>query len=171
MIPTSTLRYGWQAGQNERGTADIIWSCFSTIFLCLWSMLHLNLPASTDGYWTVLARKARWLALGVLAPKLHTVFACGQWSSAKRSVAKIRQLGFMNEHRSLSHGFFADSGGIMLQWEELESFSITANKVAWLIRGGFIDMPNIKLKDLRDKSKANFCTKALASVQTAWLLV
>jgi len=67
--------------------------------------------------------------------------------------------------------FFADSGGIVLQWETAKTFPITAKQVAWLQRGGHIDLPNIFVRDLKDKSKADVCTKALASVQTAWLLV
>lgn len=134
-------------------------------------MLHLNLPAPKDGYWKIFWRKTRWLVLGVLAPEVPMLFACGQWSSAKRSVKEMKELGFSAEQWSLSHAFFADSGGIVLQWDAAEAFPITAKQVAWLIRGGHIDLPNIPLRDLKDKSKADACTKALASIQTAWLLV
>ncbi|KAK5948824.1 hypothetical protein OHC33_010075 [Knufia fluminis] len=171
MSNSSQLTSGWQGGSNQRGTADIIWSCFSTIFLCLWSMLHLNLPAPTDEYWTIFRRKARWLLLGVLAPEVPMLMACGQWSSAKRSVKEMQELGLTTEQWSMSHAFFADSGGIILKWDNEEVFPITAKQVAWLVRGGHIDVPNIPLKELRDKSKADMCTKALASIQTGWLLV
>lgn len=171
MNTSSDFAYGWQSGPNERGTADIIWSCFSTIFLCLWSMLHLNLPAPTDGYWTIFWRKARWLALGILAPEVPMLFACGQWSSAKRSVAEMERLGCTLERWSLSHGFFADSGGILLQWSQDERFPVTAKQVAHLVRQGLIDVPDVPLKELQDKSKADMCTKALAAFQTAWLIL
>jgi len=86
----------WVVQPNQRGTIDIIWSCVTTLAICCWVMLHLNLPARTDSQWTLFVRKARWLVLALLAPELVMLFACGQWASAKRSVqryARIRPIG------------------------------------------------------------------------------
>ena len=43
---TSTARQGWTSSPNGRGTVDIIWQCSSTIFLCCWTVLCLNVPSS-----------------------------------------------------------------------------------------------------------------------------
>lgn len=95
--PSDSILEGWRSSPRERGTIDIIWSCISTVFLCLWSMLHLNVPGPHDTFSTIFWRKSRWLLLGILAPEVPMMFACGQWSSAKRSVQKMRELGFTDE--------------------------------------------------------------------------
>lgn len=107
-------RRGWVDQPNQRGTMDIVWSCLSTLFICLWTMLHLNLPAPDDGRWAILWRKARWLLLGVLAPELPMLFAFAQWASAKRSVVDMHNLGFTETEWTLVHAFYADSGGYVL---------------------------------------------------------
>lgn len=91
---------------------DIVWSCLSTLFICLWTMLHLNLPAPDDGRWAILWRKARWLLLGVLAPELPMLFAFAQWASAKRSVVDMHNLGFTETEWTLVHAFDMPTVGV-----------------------------------------------------------
>ena len=167
----SSFSHGWHSAPNERGTIDIIWSCVSTVFLCLWSMLHLNVPAPSDGFWTIFWRKARWLLLGVLAPEVPMLMACGQWSSAKRSVQQMRDLGFNDDQWTMSHAFFADSGGIVLQLQDDEPFPISAKQLAWLLRQRHAALPAMTERDIKDKSKGDKCTKALAVLQTAWFMI
>ena len=151
---------------------DIIWSCFSTVFLCLWCMLHLNLPAPTDKFGTIFWRKSRWLLLGVLAPEVPMLIACGQWSSAKRSVQQMHQLGFNETQWTMSHAFFADGGGIVLHLPNDDGpYPISAKQLGWLIQQRYTDIPPITEKDVRDKSKADMCTKAFAVLQTGWFMI
>ncbi|KAF2807424.1 uncharacterized protein BDZ99DRAFT_510297 [Mytilinidion resinicola] len=165
-----TTRRGWVSSPNERGTMDIIWSCVSTLFICLWSMLHLNVPSKKDSFWTIVWRKARWLLLGILAPEVPMLFACGQWASAKRSVNDMRKLGFSDAEWSLEHAWYADSGGFELQPLEGEPLPITARQVWYLLENGFISLPSISKKEIWDKSNADKVTKFLAYFQTAWLV-
>lgn len=167
----SPLTNGWQPSPNERGTIDIIWSCALTTVLCLWAMLHLNLPAPTDSSWTIFLRKARWALLGVLAPEVPMLISCGQWSSARRSVQQMHAMGFDQTQWSLTHAFFADSGGIVLQLQNGDMTPLSAKQLAWLIEQGYTSLPEIKEKDICDKSKADMCTKALALGQTTWFLI
>lgn len=167
----SSLIYGWQPSPNQRGTMEIIWSCVFTIFLCLWAMLHLNLPAPTDGFWMIFWRKARWLLLGVLAPEVLMLIACGQWCSAHRSVRQMRAMGFDQTQWSLTHAFFADSGGIVLQLQDGHLAPLSAKQLAWWIEQRYTRLPEIKEKDISDKSKADMSTKALAFCQTTWFLI
>lgn len=134
-------------------------------------MLHLNLPAPTDSSWTIILRKARWALLGVLAPEVPMLISCGQWSSARRSVRQMRAMGFDQTQWSLTHAFFADSGGIVLQLQNGEMTPLSAKQLAWLIEQGYTALPEIKEKDISDKSKGDMCTKALAFCQTTWFLI
>ena len=117
VVPLNTgdgARRGWVDQPTERGTTDIIWTCLSTLIICLWTTLHLNLPAPDDGPWTIFWRKARWLLLGILAPELPMLFAFAQWASAKRSVVDMHNLGFIATEWTLVHAFYADSGGYVV---------------------------------------------------------
>lgn len=162
-------RRGWVGSPNERGTLDIVWSCVSTLVICLWSMLHLNIPSPKDTYWTIFWRKSRWLVLGILAPEVPMLFACGQWASAKRSVSEMRTLGFSDDEWSLEHAYYADSGGFRLHTFEDKAIIITAQQVHRLVHKEIIRLPPITKKEIWDKSNADKVAKFLACFQTAWL--
>jgi hypothetical protein len=50
---------GYTAQPNQRGTIDIIWGCVLVLFLCVWAVLHHNVPNKSEGFWPVFARKFR----------------------------------------------------------------------------------------------------------------
>ncbi|KAI3332847.1 hypothetical protein F4824DRAFT_503631 [Ustulina deusta] len=86
-------------------------------------MLHLNLPAASDSERTVAFRKLRWLLLGLLAPELLVMFALAQF-------------------KFVQHCTFPS----------YEPFAITANQVAYLTEHGYIDMPTITRREIRDQA-------------------
>lgn len=147
---------------------DILWGCFSTVFISLWVMLHLNVPADYEGFWTSVLRKTRWLILGALAPETLLLASGGQWASAKRSLADMRSLGF-NEW-TLAHGFYADSGGFLLQPLDSSPFPVTAKQIYYLVKEKYINVPNISAKEIFDKSKADQFSKTIACLQTGWFV-
>ena len=69
--------YGWYPTPNERGTIDILWNCLFTIFLCTWTTLHLNLPASRESSVQVILRKGKWFILTLLGPQFLVWLALG----------------------------------------------------------------------------------------------
>lgn len=89
----STELRGWVSQPDTRGTLDIIWSRSSTIFVCVWVMLHLNVPARKDGEIVRFIRKLKWFMLAMLAPELVMLFAGGQWASTRRSVDEMKAMG------------------------------------------------------------------------------
>lgn len=72
--PNSTLVWGWQPEPGSRGTWSIIASCLTTISLCIWSALHLNMPTWIDSVWRIAWRKFVWLLCGLFAPELVYLF-------------------------------------------------------------------------------------------------
>ncbi|MCJ1453369.1 hypothetical protein MMC28_003716 [Mycoblastus sanguinarius] len=161
-------KLGWVSQPNQRGSIDIIWSCITTLVICCWVMLHLNVPAKTDSFWTLFLRRARWLMFAVLSPELVMLFACGQWASAKRSVAEMQGLG--HNYWTMIHAFYADSGGLMLRTPDCVPFPITAKQVHYLVQQGYMQVPTITREEIWDKSKADLFAKTIASFQAAWLV-
>lgn len=161
-------RLGWVDSPNTRGTADIIWPCVSTITLCLYTMLHLNIPAKDDSATTQCLRKLRWLVLSLLAPELPMLFAFAQRASAKNSVRGMKEIGYNDW--SITHGFFADGGGFVLAAQDTEPFPVTSQQIIYLVKNGHIEPPKVTTLEINDKSKADTVAKALAAFQAIRLV-
>ena len=104
----------------------------------------------------------------IFAPELVTLFASAQWTSARRSITDMTSLGC--SEWTLTHGFYADSGGFMLYSDDYVPFPITAKQLHYLVRNYYLPMPTISRKEIWDKSKADLIAKTIASGQAVWLV-
>src|SRR5438045_6721095 len=68
---------GWVSGPNSRGSLDILWGSFFTIFLCTWTAVCLNIPHPKDSQFRVLRRKAKWMFWAIVGPELILSVAIG----------------------------------------------------------------------------------------------
>jgi hypothetical protein len=160
---------GWVGACNERGSLDLVWSCLSTLFICLWVMLHLNVPSAREPQRYVVLRKLRWFILAILMPETLLLASGGQWASAHRSKADMKGLGHANW--TMAHGFYANSGGFLLHCSDFAPFPVTAKQIAYLVRHNYIPCPCITKQEIFDKSKADMFTKSLACLQTSWFVI
>jgi hypothetical protein len=62
----------WKSEPLERGTYSILSTCIITLALCVWTAIHLNVPAHGEK-WPQIRRKFGWMILGFLAPELVRV--------------------------------------------------------------------------------------------------
>lgn len=85
---------GWVSQPDGRGTLDIIWLCFSTIFVATWTVLHLNVPAPEESFGRVQIRKVKWLVAAIVVPEVVTVAAFAQRVAAKRELQLVQDLGY-----------------------------------------------------------------------------
>ena len=162
---------GWTSSSSGRGTLDILFNNFLALFVCVWTVLHHNLQARHDGYWTVFFRKCRWAALAVVAPEMLTVFAAMQWNAANVSVKQMQGLGKNADEWTLVHAFYANAGGFVLQTPGFPVFPINATSIYYLYSQGRIDMPKITRENIWDRSKADHLAKGLAFLQVGWVLL
>ena len=95
--------FSWQSPPNVRGTWSILFECLCTLTYICYYMLHLNIPATTEGFWQSTKRKIRWLVFSYTSPELPLLFAMGQRISAKSSVenASTRSSALDNRPRLL----------------------------------------------------------------------
>jgi len=164
-----TVLAGWTNEPNERGTINLLWSCFLVIFTSVWTVIHLNLPAKDDGRARVLARKLRWVAMAILAPDLVTLNSAAQWRRATDSVLEMQKLG--HNSWTLEHAFFADSGGFWLESSDYPAFPVTAASVYYLVKENYIPCPSITKEQIWDKSKADRFAKGFALLQSFWMVM
>jgi hypothetical protein len=97
-MPPRTI--SWYSVPNSRGTWQLLITCLITINLCVWTAIHLNIPAKVDKAWPLkeriwsnyYCRRVRWVLLGLLAPELVVYTAWMQWESARYFVTLIKAL-------------------------------------------------------------------------------
>lgn len=131
-VPLAT---GWVSSPEGRGTIDIVWSSFLTIFLCTWTAVCLNIPHPDAGKLRRLCTKVQWMAWAIIGPELVLAVAIGQFPSARRSVKRFHGLG--HKAWTTRHGFFADMGGILLQPKNSTPFLVNSRQLAYLVEKGY----------------------------------
>jgi len=159
---------GWTSQPNGRGTIDIIWQCNTTIFLCCWSVLCLNVPPSDWGRWRWFIQKFCMACLGVIGPEFIFQLALGQWASARRSVGDFKRLGY--SQWTMRHAFLADMGGFVLHPPDFVEFVLDAKQVHYLVEKGYIPYSAIAIDPavIKDKNKTDGIGRFLTVIQILW---
>ncbi|KAI3319255.1 hypothetical protein HD806DRAFT_525570 [Xylariaceae sp. AK1471] len=161
--------FGWVPGPDTRGTANIIYSSLSTIWLCTWTCLCLNVPSRETCGWRFLGYKFRWQLFAVLFPEVLVATAAEQWMSAKQSVSAFNDLG--HDQWTIRHGFFTDMGGVMLAPRDCDEFPIDSSQLAYLVRHRYLPIPRIDLSDIRAVNKADGLARAVTLGQMLWFTI
>jgi len=68
----------WEPEPLRRGTFSILSTCFVTLGLCVWTAIHLNVPAH-KGWLYQRWCKLGWMMLGFLAPEVVCLPGCLGW--------------------------------------------------------------------------------------------
>ncbi|KAM0718764.1 hypothetical protein Q7P37_005835 [Cladosporium fusiforme] len=85
----STVQPVWHPNPTVRGTLAIYQTCIVTIFLCVWTTIHLNVPPPAERRSTQLWRKIFWALLAILIPESAAMNACFQYRAAKSLMQKV----------------------------------------------------------------------------------
>lgn len=162
----------WVSSPSVRGTADILWSCISTLAACVYTALHLNVPSNT-GTWPVLRLKILWVLVALLAPEIVVYMAISQLSAAWELRKGLREL-FYNVDVDLAYCFFVVMGGVEVKnpqpsaaRQDQSFLPVSPDTMLWVAREGH-EIP-IDPKRISDKSKANTIQKCLVVSQATWM--
>jgi hypothetical protein len=68
--PSTDVSATWHPEPRGRGTFNILSTCLTTMILCVWTTVHLNIPGHNDGRRQRFLRKPGWLLLALLAPEI-----------------------------------------------------------------------------------------------------
>lgn len=83
---------GWVKSARSRGTADLLWSCITTLTLCVYTAIHLNIPRIGGSRRKQHARKAKWTTIGIFAPEFVLFTAWQQFWSAKKLCTELDRI-------------------------------------------------------------------------------
>ncbi|KAK3988243.1 hypothetical protein QBC44DRAFT_382505 [Cladorrhinum sp. PSN332] len=179
----------WRLEPDGRGTFGILRSCIITLALCVYTAIHLNIPAATDKKRDIYLRKAKWVAIAMLAPEFIVYVAWTQRQKVLEIHHKVNE--GIKKHQSrdstqkrkhpwtMTHSWYAYMGGFVIDTtpkphEDLiieGSPKITLRKYALFLLASKGWLPDLHKGDIEDKSKADGFAKLFAIVQSAWMLL
>ncbi|QKX63016.1 uncharacterized protein TRUGW13939_10184 [Talaromyces rugulosus] len=90
-LSQNTTQEGWQSGGNDRSSFDILWACFSTIFACTWTVLHLNVAHPKDSESRIFWRQVKHFILSILLPEWTLAIATDQYFEARFCVKSFKK--------------------------------------------------------------------------------
>lgn len=166
MSTSAADHVGWVDEPDRRGTWTIFSTCVLTITLCCWSSVYPNIPPRSNSASKHGIGMLNLFFVGLLGPEFLLVIALGQWSSARTSFKKFSHAGY--EDWTMTHAFFADMGGFLLESPGSETFPIDAEQLFCLVKDGYIAYPDLDVKDIKDKSKSDGLARMIAIIQAAW---
>lgn len=128
-LPSQVVNY--VSSPNTRGTIDIAWSCIATIVVCVYTVLHLNLPRRPEHVSHERSRTLVWennifmpalmVLIGIFVPEwIFTVALMEYWDASYQLKSLKTSPRFrgdserarrLRESWKLSHMFFANMGG------------------------------------------------------------
>jgi hypothetical protein len=175
---------GWMPSAPTRGTTDILWTCTATITLCVWTAVHLNIPAPDDTHSRRFWRKVKWTVVGLLAPEIVLFTAWEQLSKARSLVAFLNK-EFVRQQAAgklkdrpprrftLKYGYFVCMGGLRMRAPEFDGptshVPLSASAIRVLVQAGsFLDIED---STIQDHSKTDGLAKTLICLQILWLSV
>jgi hypothetical protein len=81
----------WVANPSGRGTWDLLYSCTFTIFLCVYTAIHLNAPPEESGFRFWL-RKTKWVCIAIIAPEVVVYTSFEQWILSRGFLKDLRKI-------------------------------------------------------------------------------
>ncbi|KAG2139637.1 uncharacterized protein EDB93DRAFT_1090144 [Suillus bovinus] len=145
----------------------IISSSVLTLFACIYSAIHPNIPSPRhSGYSHILWRQLGIMIMALIAPNLIVTWAMRQWFSA-RQVTRHHA----NYTWTQTHSFFVLMGSFMLYVDKEPCRTLQPDHILILIRKGCIDVPTLTANQIYDRSKGNVISKGLIILQVAWFIM
>ncbi|KAL8399866.1 hypothetical protein RB594_000330 [Gaeumannomyces avenae] len=153
-FPTASL--GFIQAPPIRGTMEIVWSCLSIVFLCTWSILHLNVPVQHRPedwrqrlMWKLarFGKKLKWMVVTILAPEVLLGVVSNNFLSVHKNTPKLQKLAKAEGIPwPNTHSWFANQGGFHVHFpRELHDF---IDRVAATDPRSNIDESAIELAEL-----------------------
>jgi hypothetical protein len=89
----------WVAEPSGRGTWGILYSCVFTLVLCVYTAIHLNVPAKNNSTSTIWLRKIKWVLIAIFGPEIVVLTALDEWFSARTFLNELGLLGNLTDEK------------------------------------------------------------------------
>jgi len=81
--------YLWVAEPRQRGTVGILWFCFTTLIICIWSTMHFDIPTRRYSAIRRFVLQLPWMILAFLAPEVLLFLAINERITAGILLEKV----------------------------------------------------------------------------------
>ncbi|KAN0076543.1 hypothetical protein V8E54_006685 [Elaphomyces granulatus] len=89
-IPDESGRvHGWISEPSGRGTASVLYTCLITIFLCVWSAMHINIPERNKSKTENFFYKVKIAVLAIIAPEFVFAIAFDSYLSIREALDEL----------------------------------------------------------------------------------
>jgi hypothetical protein len=179
----SELAPSWATTPNIRSTASLLWTCVLTLCVCVFTVIHINVPLPNEPQAFHFLRKTKWAVFAIVAPELALATAIQQWSTARALKRELNSLsssqndGKVDSNSTKKFGitycFYAVMGGFMVDVSDIhDSHSLLTLQPLGIVElaknGHFFELSETSIKD---KSKADILAKLLVCVQVVWMVI
>lgn len=178
----SKIAPSWATTSNARSTASLLWTCVLTLSICVYTVIHVNVPPPDETRYGYYMRKTKWVATAILLPELVLAMALQQWSYARALKRELNSIYSTHsdgkaadnlKEFSMTYCFYAVMGGFMVDVSDIHDdcslLTLQPSGIVNLAKNGhFIE---ISEKSIKDKSKADVLAKLLVCVQVVWMII
>ena len=178
---------GIQSSPNVRGTFDIVWSCFTVLFICVYVSSHFDVREHKGGKLHLILYKIGQMCFTVLFPEWLLGTALVQFFHAREGVKlmtlgpdaigkqsltskKYRRHGPVDQW-SMAQSFFVNMGGFRVVFLDKSILTPDRFQLYSLVESKVVELPESMMDEINDKSKADPLIKAFACLQSAWLVL
>jgi hypothetical protein len=89
---TPTIESAFAKSPSSRGTTDLISSCLTTLGLCVWTAVHLNVPQNSSRVRST-ANRVAWMLMAAFLPEFVLWRALRQWTAARDLLKTVNTMG------------------------------------------------------------------------------
>ncbi|KAI0506364.1 hypothetical protein F5B22DRAFT_623967 [Xylaria bambusicola] len=185
------LAPSWSTTSPIRSTAGILWTAVTTLSLCVYTVIHVNVPLRSETRWKFYRRKAWWVLAAILAPEYALWAAFEQWDSARllrnklqkykpeerNETGPVEKEGQKMQEEKMNSGwsycFYVVMGGLTVNVSAInpEFQYMTVTPAGLCLLAEYSRLPHVSRKSIKDRSKADGLAKLLVCVQVAWLII
>ena len=90
----------WVSESDSRGTWSLLYSCVFTLAVCVYTAIHLNIPAPEEHAAKQTLRRAKWVFAAVFVPEMGVLTAWQQWCWARKISTGLNKLKFDHDKSS-----------------------------------------------------------------------
>lgn len=179
----------WTPEPRGRGTWSILSNCIFTLIICIWTVIHDDVPikdshSSTLSFHKItpfsrLLSKLQWMLYAFLAPEHMIIMAYSQWKRARSlqkefcSIIGDKRPGSKDDILGLEGSFFVNMGGFSsgpIQPDgEFPDYLDSERFISLVKEKGVPDSVNLRLINARGKGDA--IGKLLAIIQALSLVI
>ncbi|KAN0076549.1 hypothetical protein V8E54_006691 [Elaphomyces granulatus] len=180
-IPNESGRvHGWISEPSGRGTASLLHNCLLTIFLCVWSALHINIPERNKSRMENFFSKVGLAVLAIIAPEYVFGIAIESYFYIREALLDELPASLLiyppSQNGGLkfteTHVWFIFMGGFELQCTD-GTHRLNLTEIKDLITNKAIPVSSITIteEEISDRSKTDQLSKLITCLQMLWFVI